>query len=65
MDLKPINRFMSRVKLMVDTKQPDMRIPLSEAVELASSITELLTEQLSSTNQQKSTKIIVDGGKLK
>lgn len=64
MDLKPINRFMSRVKQLSDTKHPDMRIPLSEAIELAASIAELLTEQISNKTTVTNIKIKADGGKL-
>lgn len=41
-----------------------MRIPLSEAIELAASITELLTEQISNKTTVTNIKIKADGGKL-
>jgi hypothetical protein len=66
MDVKPINRFMAKVKQLADSKQKDMRITIPEAIELTACIAELLALQVNNnkTNSFPST-IKLDGGKLK
>lgn len=64
-DLKPINRFMAKVKQLSESKQKDMRITVPEALELTACIAELLASRIGNNTNSLPPTIKLDGGKLK
>lgn len=65
-DVKPINRFMAKVKQLSGSKQKDIRITLPEALELTACIAELLASQINNNKPVSfPSNIKLDGGKLK
>jgi hypothetical protein len=65
MDLKPINRFINKVKQLSDSKQKDIRITIPEAIELTACITELLLTKFTEEKKSLPPTVNFDGGKLK
>lgn len=64
-DLKPINRFLAKVRQLADAKQKDIRITLPEAIELTACIAELLASRVGENTNTFPSTVKLDGGKLK
>jgi hypothetical protein len=64
-DLKPINRFLAKVKQLADAKQKDIRISIPEAIELTACIAELLASKIGENTNTFPSTLKLDGGKLK
>lgn len=70
MNNEPLKRFMARVKTAAKARTPDVRMPISEANELAATIAELLMEVMEKRDAVVprtggSFEIHIDGGELK
>ena len=64
-DLTPITRFMNKVKQLSNSNNKDVRISISEALELTACITELLATKITDTKPATLSTVALDGGSLK